>query len=340
MLDNWVFDSLDIRDRRSRAELESRILDELNEAIGYAAKNSVYYSYLKEVKVSSFEEFAALPFVYPNDIIENGVHMLCTPGGNVKRIVSAATSGSSGKPKRIYFSEEDLESTVDYFAHGLNEFVIKGDRALVLFPGNAPDGLCDLIGRALGRLSCGSRWFGYPTPERYEELFEVIVKENITYLIGTAASIAGAARYSKETGKSGEISSHIRSVLAAAAFVSGKDRSDVMNIWSCAFNEHYSMTETGYAGAVGCSNPGGYHIWESGVYYEVIDPATGELVPDGQTGEVVVTTLTKRAMPFIRYRTGDTGRIIPGKCACGSDLKRLSRIGDRPLGKKFEPRLP
>lgn len=340
MLDRWVTDSLGLEGGAGRGALDERVLERLNEVIAYAAGSSAYYSYLKGVRVSSFEEFAALPFVFPEDVIKEGGHMLCVPAGDVKRIVSASTSGSSGEPKRVYFSEDDLESTVDYFSHGLDEFVVKGDRALILFPGNTPDGLCDLISRALGRLSCDAIWFGYPEPDRYDELFDTVKKENISFLIGTAGSMAGAARYSEEKGEDRELSGYIRGVLAAAAFVDGNDRLDIMRIWDCRFDEHYSMTETGYAGAVGCRVPGGYHVWESGVYYEVVDPASGEPAAEGAEGEVVVTTLTKRAMPFIRYRTGDTGSTVPGRCACGSCLKRLSRIGDRPLGKKFEPRLP
>ena len=339
MLDKWVFDQLDLKPDAGRKELDDRVLEKLNEVLQYAKDNSAFYAkQFKGAKADTLKGFASLPFVYPDDVAGHGTKMLCTHAGDVKRIVSTATSGSSGEPKRVYFSEEDLESTVEYFAHGLDEFVIPGDRALILFPGNAPDGLCDLISRALKALSCEPYWFGYPAPERYGELLDAIEEKNISFLIGTAASMAQAARYSLECGRDKRISSRVRGVLASAAFVDEKDRLDIMRIWSCAFDEHYSMTETGYALAVGCSCPCGYHIWESGVYVEIVDPVTGKPKKDGEEGEVVVTTLNKRAMPFIRYRTGDIGRIVPGKCSCGSCLKRLERIHERPVGKKFEQR--
>ena len=60
-------------------------------------------------------------------------------------------------------------------------------------------------------------------------------------------------------------------------------------------------------------------------------------LPDGETGEIVFTTLTRRAMPLIRYRTGDVSRIVPGRCPCGSMLRVLDRVGDRRVRKNIPP---
>lgn len=77
-------------------------------------------------------------------------------------------------------------------------------------------------------------------------------------------------------------------------------RETISRIWNCRVNEHYGMTETGLAGAVGCAAFDGYHVWESGLFYEIIDPASGLPVEDGHVGEIVVTTLLQEAMPMIR----------------------------------------
>ena len=74
---------------------------------------------------------------------------------------------------------------------------------------------------------------------------------------------------------------------------------------------------------------GNFHVWECGLYYEIIDPVSGKELPDGQTGELVVTTLDRRAMPLIRYRTGDITKILP-QSGCGSKLKTIERVHDRP----------
>ena len=72
--------------------------------------------------------------------------------------------------------------------------------------------------------------------------------------------------------------------------------------------------------------------------FEIIDPETGRVLPDGQYGEVVVTTLNRKGMPFIRYRTGDIASILNRPCRCGSVSRCLTRVGDRKLKKGKEAR--
>jgi phenylacetate-coenzyme A ligase PaaK-like adenylate-forming protein len=68
------------------------------------------------------------------------------------------------------------------------------------------------------------------------------------------------------------------------------------------------------------------HIREPDLLFEIIDPVSGEVLPDGELGEIVLTTLTRRCMPLIRYRTGDISRILTGECPCGCILKRLDNV--------------
>lgn len=80
---------------------------------------------------------------------------------------------------------------------------------------------------------------------------------------------------------------------------------------------------------VECECRNGLHILEDLFYPEIINQETGKVLPDGELGELVLTTLTKQAMPLIRYRTGDITRIIPGACGCGRSLRRIERISTR-----------
>ena len=73
----------------------------------------------------------------------------------------------------------------------------------------------------------------------------------------------------------------------------------------------------------------GYHLRETDLYVEIVDPETGNPVLDGEPGEVVFTTLTRRGMPLIRYPTGDVSRFLPDPCPCGTVLKTLERIRNR-----------
>ncbi|HQP31083.1 MAG TPA: phenylacetate--CoA ligase [Deltaproteobacteria bacterium] len=96
--------------------------------------------------------------------------------------------------------------------------------------------------------------------------------------------------------------------------------------------DHYGLSEIyGSAVAAECHSRSGLHIFEDQVIPEVIDPATGEVLGEGREGELVLTTITKEAMPLIRYRTGDITTLIEGECACGLAVpgRRMARIASR-----------
>ena len=92
----------------------------------------------------------------------------------------------------------------------------------------------------------------------------------------------------------------------------------------------YGLTEI-YGPGIGinCKYETGMHYWDDYIYIEIIDPVTGENLPDGEWGEIVITTLVKEGAPLIRYRTHDLSRIIPGECPCGSRFPRIDTIMGR-----------
>ena len=92
----------------------------------------------------------------------------------------------------------------------------------------------------------------------------------------------------------------------------------------------YGLTEI-YGPGIGinCSEQSGMHYWDDYLYIEIIDPKTEKPVPDGEEGEIVITTLVKEGAPLIRFRTHDISRIIPGQCSCGRTYPRLDIIKGR-----------
>jgi len=92
----------------------------------------------------------------------------------------------------------------------------------------------------------------------------------------------------------------------------------------------YGLTEI-YGPGIGinCPQQDAMHMWTDYMHIEIIDPKTGALVPDGETGELVITTLCKEGAPLIRYRTHDLTKIVPGKCECGSDFPRIATLVGR-----------
>jgi phenylacetate-CoA ligase len=93
---------------------------------------------------------------------------------------------------------------------------------------------------------------------------------------------------------------------------------------------HYGLSDVpGAALAFECEERSGLHVSEDHFLAEVVDPATGAVLPEGEEGELVLTTLSSRAVPLIRFRTGDRVRFVPGECACGRTLRRLAWSKER-----------
>ena len=109
-----------------------------------------------------------------------------------------------------------------------------------------------------------------------------------------------------------------------------KMRQAIANELGVDFYDIYGLTEI-YGPGIGisCDYRNGIHMWDDYIYFEIIDPKTGKVLPDGEVGELVITTLRKEGAPLIRYRTHDLTRIIPGECPCGSRFPRIDIITGR-----------
>lgn len=104
-------------------------------------------------------------------------------------------------------------------------------------------------------------------------------------------------------------------------------RKRISNELGVSLYDIYGLTEV-YGPGIGisCDYECGMHYWDDFVYFEIVDPKTGEIVPDGEIGELVITTLRKEGAPLIRYRTHDITRFIPGECKCGLKYPRIDTI--------------
>jgi phenylacetate-CoA ligase len=108
---------------------------------------------------------------------------------------------------------------------------------------------------------------------------------------------------------------------------------DLREIWGCEIFEHYGITEMGFTVAMECQRHDGMHINEADVYAEVVDLKSGEPLEPGEEGELVLTSINRRGMPIIRYKTGDITKLIDEPCECGDALtRRLASIRYRLRG--------
>jgi phenylacetate-coenzyme A ligase PaaK-like adenylate-forming protein len=314
-----------------REDIESYQLAQLRRTLRMAKENSPFYAERLsgldvEADIASLADMCKIPFTTESDLRNRGLSMLCVPQKEVSRIVTLNTSGSAGNPKRIYFTEEDQELTVDFFRYGMRIMVDETDLFLILLPCERPGSVGDLLRRGLARGGTASIPYG-PIPRNDasadEAVLSLIRERKATSMVGGPVEIARLARSGPDCAAS------VRSVLLSTEYVSDENRRIIEESWDCKVFEHYGTTESGLGGAMACPVREGYHPREADLIFEVIDPESGRVLPDGAWGEIVFTTVTRRAMPFIRYRIGDVGRWIPGPCGCGGVLKRLDRVGNR-----------
>ena len=302
-------------------------LDHLNETIEYARHNSAFYrrhlAACTTAPLSNLSDIVQLPFTAASDLARDPFHFLAVRQDDVARIVTLRTSGSTSQPKRFFFSDDDLELTIDFFHHGMSTIVRPGQKVAVLLPSEQPDSVGDLLIRGLRRRDATALAYG-PVRDPLQAMREVS-SFRADCLVGIPTQVLSMAR--SPLGPIGK--GCIESVLLSTDYVPQAIVRSLEEVWGCRVFNHYGMTEMGLGGGVECEALEGYHLREGDLYFEVIDHGTGARCPDGVIGEVAFTTLTRRAMPLIRYRTGDIGRIISEPCPCGSVLRRMGRVRGR-----------
>ena len=302
-----------------REEMESWQLMRLNEQIAWAAANCSFYRGLSGVHLSDLKELAKLPFTTAQDVIDRGEDMVCLPASQVQRIVSLHTSGTSGPWKRLQFSAADLEQTVAFFSVGMGYMCGAGDSVLICMPGVAEDGIGQLVARGL--IELGAEPILYGSISDYEEAASILREARPHTIVGIPAQIRRLALTAPETPP--------KNVLLSADRISLALRATVERVWGCDVFEHYGLTESGLGCAVECPAHDGLHIRHDALIVEIVDPHSGAVLPAGQWGEIVLTTLTREAMPLLRYRTGDKGRLLTHTCGCGCALPRLDSVAGR-----------
>ena len=321
-LEEWIVCKSGIKEKKAKA-LEEYQWNKVKETLAYAKKNSKFYreklSCMDGNRMHSLADFKNIPFTYPYHLRQNPLDFLCMPQREIKRIVTIKSSGTSGAEKRIYFSEQDLNLTVDFFKVGMSCLTDKSDRVMILLPGNAYGSIGDLLQKALdmSQVPC----FVHGVMVDPEQTAKDIIKNDITCLVGIPLQVSTLSKLKMEVFKS-----RIKKVLLSTDYVPDVFIRQLTHQYGCKVFTHYGMTEMGYGGGVECEALNGYHMREADLYFEIVNPDTGEAVPDGQWGEVVFTTLTREAMPFIRYRTGDIASFAANPCACGTFLKTMQKV--------------
>lgn len=270
-------------------------------------------------------EFAQAPLTNPNEIVERSHEFLCVPQSEIRRVVSLESSGTSGMRKRVFFTAEDQNLTLDFFAHGVASMAAPGERMLIALPGDREGSVGFQLARGVARagvvpISHGFSFDPAATLDRME-------RENATHLIGLPVQMLAVALQRGEVAR--RVFRRLQTIVLCSDHVPHSLVERIRRATGCAIFEHYGSTEMGLGGGVDCRAHAGYHLREADLYFEIVSPQTGVPAVAGELSEVVFTTLGRLGMPLLRYRTGDLARILTGPCSCGSPLRRLARVRDR-----------
>jgi phenylacetate-CoA ligase len=318
-----------------REELEALQLEQLKEIVKYSYENSPYYKRafdeagVKPEDIETLADLAKFPFVDKQTERETqGVgsflgEMCAVPEDDV--VYVSASSGSTGVPTLSPFTKNDFDEWQDvqsrlFYAAGMR----KSDRYVhalnfTLFVGGP-----DVIGaQNLGALCI---WSGTVPSERL--LF--ILKEFQPTVIWTTPSYAW---YLGETAKKNGIDP-AKDLAINRIIVAGEaggsieaTRNAIESLWDAKLYDFFGISDIFGACAGMCEERDGLHIAEDHILVEVIDLETGEILPPGERGELIMTTLRKHARPMIRFRTGDIGYINKDKCKCGRTHTRINIVG-------------
>lgn len=309
-----------------RADLEAYQLDRLRATLDLARAHSPFYRRHLAAAPATLEavaDLARLPFTTAADLRAQPLQFLSVSQDEIERVVTLVTSGTTGAPKRLFFTRADQELTIDFFRAGMSTFTTPGDRVLILLPGETPGSVGDLLAAALRRLGAEPIQHG-PVRDPTHTL-TVAAETGANVMVGVPTHVLRLVRQAPPAGPRLKI----KSVLLTTDHVPQAIVRAVEAAWGGRVYNHYGMTEMGLGGGVDCALRRGLHLREADMLFEIVDPATGEPLPDGQLGEVVFTTLTRGGMPLIRYRTGDLGRFLSGECPCGTRLRTLAHITTR-----------
>lgn len=315
-----------------REELEELELKRLQSTVERVYSLSTFYKEkfdelgITPKDITSLEDIKKLPFTTKKDLRAHYPFGLFTvPMSEVARIHSS--SGTTGKPTVVGYTKSDMDvwdevmARVFTLAGATSKDIVHNAYGYGLFTGGLGfHNGAEKIGAAIVPASAGMtdrqlmlmRDFGASilasTPTFALHMAEVAQKAGSDYLshYKLKAGVFGAEPTSKGLKK------------------------EVSNAWGIDYHEVYGLSEIiGPGVAANCKESDLLHVFEDHFFVEIINPQTGESLPDGQRGELVITPLTKQALPLIRYRTGDITSITKEPCRCGRTLLRMESIVGR-----------
>ena len=272
-------------------------------------------------QIQSQEDFETLPFTWKGDLREAyPLGLQAVPDEEIVRIHSS--SGTTGTPVIIPYTRQDVEDWTEMFKRCYETAGITNLDRIQITPGY---GLWTAgIGFQNGAERLGAMVIPMG-PGNTDKQLRMMMDMKSTVLCATSSYALLLAEEIAKRGIGNRI--HLRKGVIGAERWGEKMRNRIANELGVQLYDIYGLTEV-YGPGIGisCDHACGIHVWTDYLYFEVVDPKTGKNVPDGEIGELVITTLHKQGAPLIRYRTHDLTRVIPGECPCGCPFPRIDTI--------------
>lgn len=315
-----------------REALERLQLAKLRETVAWALKTPFYRQRLAEAGLNHPEDIVSLrdvrnlPYTTKEDLREAyPTGLLAVEPEQAVRLHTS--SGTTGMPTVIYHTQRDIEQWTELVARCI---VAAGGSARDVFQNMTNYGLftgglglhygAERVGMLVIPASSGN------TSRQIQLLRDFrtsIVHATPSYLLHLHTALTA-------DGMMGRDSFHLRKAFIGAEPHSEQTRRKIEELFGIDAYNSYGLSEMNGPGvAFECVYKTGLHLWEDAYILELIDPQTLQPLPEGETGEIVMTTLQRQATPLLRYRTRDLSHLVSGHCPCGRSHRRLARIKGR-----------
>ena len=317
-------------EKMPREQLRQLQVQKLKDTINVCLNSPFYKKRLGELGITADsiqtpEDIRKIPFTTKQDLRENYPFGLV--GGNMDEAVRLhSSSGTTGQPTVVVYSEHDICSWANMIAR--NMYMV-GCRKEDVFQNSSGYGM---FTGGLG-FQYGSEWLGcmtLPAGSGFtKRQIKFITDFGTTCLHAIPSYAIRLAEVIKDEGIDMS-KTKLHTLFIGAEPHTEEQRRRIEKMLGVKAYNSFGMTEMNGPGvAFECKYQDGMHLWEDNYIVEIVDPDTLEPVPDGEIGEMVLTTLDRTMMPILRYRTRDLTRIIPGECKCGRTHRRIDRIKGR-----------
>jgi phenylacetate-CoA ligase len=299
-------------------------LDSIKKSIRAAMNSAFYQKHFAAVNIEdikTMDDFEKLPFTDKDDL-RDAYPLGLQAVGDEKIVRIHSSSGTTGTPVIIPYTQKDVHDWAVMFKRCYETAGITNLDRIQITPGY---GLWTAgIGFQAGAELLGA--MAVPMgPGNTEKQINMMIDLKSTVICATSSYALLLAEEIEKRGVHDKIC--LKKGVIGSERWGDKMRQRIADELGVELYDIYGLTEI-YGPGIGidCIHNSGMHMWTDFMYYEIIDPKTGKVLPEGEVGEIVITTLHKEGAPLIRYRTHDLTRAIPGKCACGREYPRIGRI--------------